>query len=91
MWSSNGKGLFYLDPNGKLMAVDVNANSATFQAAIPKPLFQTQLDGRYMGRNMYVVSPDGQRFLMLVPANGDKPEPITVVVNWQALLKGGSN
>ena len=38
---------------------------------------------------MYVVSPDGQRFLMLVPASQAKPEPITVVVNWSALLKSG--
>jgi len=40
-------------------------------------------------RNFYVASPDGQRFLMLVPANEAKPVPITVVVNWPALLNGG--
>ncbi len=67
VWSRDGKELFYLDLDGKLMEVDVNTN-ATFQAAIPKPLFQTQLNGRYPGRTMYVVSPDAQRFLMIVPA-----------------------
>ncbi|MGH9588923.1 MAG: protein kinase domain-containing protein [Terracidiphilus sp.] len=92
MWSRDGKELFYLDPEGKLMYVDIDPNSATFQAAIPKTLFQTQLDGRYPGRNMYVVSPDGQRFLMLAPAGGIKPRPITVVVNWPEMLKSsGSN
>ena len=91
MWNRNGKELFYLDPDGKLMSVNVDTSSATFQAGIPKVLFETQLSGRYPGRNMYVVSPDGQRFLMLVPATEDKPQPITVVVNWPALLKGGGN
>ncbi len=89
MWSRDGKELFYLDLDGKLMAVDVNTNGPAFQAAVPKLLFQTRLDGNYRGRNMYVVSPDGKRFLMLVPAAQVKPEPITVVVNWQTLLKSG--
>ena len=91
MWSRNGKELFYLALDGKLMAVDVNTSAATFQAGIPKPLFQTQLATTYQGRNMYVVSPDGQRFLVLAPAADEKSEPITVVVNWQALLKSGGS
>ncbi len=90
VWSRDGKELFYLDLDGKLMEVDVNTN-ATFQAAIPKPLFQTQLNGRYPGRTMYVVSPDAQRFLMIVPAGTAKPEPLTVVVNWPSLLRHGSS
>ena len=90
VWSRDGKELFYLDLDGKLMEVDVDTIGATFQAAIPKPLFQTQLNGRYPGRTLYVVSPDAQRFLMIVPAGTAKPEPITVVVNWPALLRHGS-
>ena len=88
MWSHNGKELFYLDPDGKLMSVSVETTSASFQAGIPKLLFQTQLSGEYPGRNMYVVSPDAQRFLMLVDASQGTQAPITVMVNWPALLKG---
>ena len=40
---------------------------------------------------MYVVSPDAQRFLMIVPAGTAKPEPLTVVVNWPSLLRHGSS
>jgi eukaryotic-like serine/threonine-protein kinase len=87
IWNRDGKELFYLARDGKLMAVDVNTTAPTFQAGIPKPLFQTQLDTTYRGRNFYVVSPDGQRFLMLVPAGEAKSKPITVVVNWPALLQ----
>ncbi|MGB7266369.1 MAG: hypothetical protein WBC92_12710, partial [Terracidiphilus sp.] len=87
MWRHDGKELFYLTPDNQLTAVSVNADSATFQAGIPKPLFQAQSVPVSTWRNIYVASPDGQRFLMLMSASQAKPEPITVVVNWPALLK----
>ncbi len=87
MWRRDGKELFYLAPDDQLMAVSVDTDSATFQAGIPKELFRAQLMPIAYWRNIYVASPDGQRFLMLVPASETKPEPVTVVVNWPALLK----
>jgi eukaryotic-like serine/threonine-protein kinase len=87
MWRRDGKELYYLTSDEKLMAVEVNATSAAFQASIPKELFQAQLIPLSYWRNIYVPSPDGQRFLMITPATQVKPEPITVVVNWPALLK----
>jgi len=86
-WRRDGKELFYLAPDNKLMALAVSTDSASFQAGIPKELFQAQLIPSRTLRNIYVVSPDGQRFLMLVPAGEAKPSPITVVVNWPTLLK----
>jgi eukaryotic-like serine/threonine-protein kinase len=90
-WSRDGKELFYLALDGRLMAVDVSTSQEAFQAGIPKPLFQTSLSVTYAGRNMYVVSPDAQRFLLLAHSGDAKPEPITVVVNWPALLKSSGN
>jgi Tol biopolymer transport system component len=87
IWRRDGKELFYLTEDEKLMAVDVNTTSATFQVGIPKQLFQAQLVPIYYWRNIYVPSPDGQRFLMLTPEGDGKPQPITVVVNWPTLLK----
>jgi Tol biopolymer transport system component len=87
IWRRDGKELFYLTEDEKLMAVDVNTTSATFQVGIPKQLFQAQLVPISYWRNIYVPSPDGQRFLMLTPAGEVKPEPITLVVNWPTLLK----
>ena len=87
-WRRDGKELFYLGPGNKLMAVDVKPDSSQFEAGVPEPLFQVQLiGGGGLWRNRYVVAPDGQRFLMTVPAGEAKPAPITVVVNWPALLK----
>ncbi len=86
MWRGDGKELFYLGPDDELVSVEVNTNSDQFQAGPPKPLFQAQfVNGAW--RNHYAVSPDGQRFLILAPTGESKPAPITVVVNWPALLK----
>jgi eukaryotic-like serine/threonine-protein kinase len=86
MWRQDGKELFYLKGDNTVMSVDVSTSSGGFQAGIPKPLFRPQIDQLGL-RNSYVVSPDGQRFLMLVPTGEARPEPITVVINWPALLK----
>jgi hypothetical protein len=91
MWRRDGKELFYLAPGDnssdiRVMSVAVNS-SAVFQAGIPKQLFRTQLIPLWLWRNVYAASPDGQRFLMVVPTSQPKPSPITVVVNWPALLK----
>jgi serine/threonine protein kinase/Tol biopolymer transport system component len=88
MWRHDGKELYYLGPDGKLMAVAVDTTAATFQAGIPRELFQTQLVPTSFWRNIYLPSPDGQRFLMITPASQAKPEPITVVMNWPTLLQG---
>jgi Tol biopolymer transport system component len=90
MWRRDGKELFYLTPDEKLMVVDVNTTSATFQVGIPRQLFQAQLVPISYWRNIYVPAPDGQRFLMIVPASEAKPDPITVIVNWPALLEHSS-
>jgi Tol biopolymer transport system component len=89
MWRRDSKELFYLNPgdNATLMSAAVNTDSPAFQAAIPKPLFQAQLIPLWYWKNIYAPSSDGQRFLMIVPAGRAKLQPITVVVNWPALLK----
>ena len=51
MWRRDGKELFFLSVDGRLMSVAVNTNGTTFEAAVPKPLFQTQLDGSTGERN----------------------------------------
>ena len=69
------------------MAVPVTADT-TFEAGIPKALFQTSFMGYITGGfEHYAVSPDGQRFLLNVPAGAATEAPITIVLNWPALLK----
>lgn len=83
-WRGDGKEIFYIAADGKLMSVDVTADD-TFDVGRTKPLFQAMFrEGAYGG---YAVSRDGQRFLMKMPPAPEDVTPITVVVNWTATLK----
>jgi Tol biopolymer transport system component len=83
-WRRDGKELFYLASDRKLMAVTVRTGAA-FDADAPRALFQTALDVSAL-RQDYSVSGDGQRFLLNTPLDTGA-QPMTVVLNWPALLK----
>ena len=85
-WRGDGKEIFYVAPDGMMMAVPVESGENFFRPGAPKPLFQTRLDLDPDLRE-YDVTPDGQRFLLnqRLPDNADAP--ITVVVNWPKLLQ----
>jgi hypothetical protein len=80
-WRGDGREIFYLAPDGKMMAVDV-ITAPEFQAGTPKPLFQTPA-GAIVGD----VSADGKRFLLVAPAGPSASAPFTVVLNWTSGLK----
>jgi hypothetical protein len=66
------------------MAVPVTINGASFEPGAPHALFTAA------GASHFVVTSDGQRFLMNVAAGGESAAaapPLTVVTNWQAGLK----
>ena len=65
------------------MAADVTTG-ARFAAGDAKPLFATRLR-RSLARE-YDVTPDGQRFLVVVAPNDEAVPPLTLVQNWRGLL-----
>ena len=84
-WRGDGREIYYLSEDRKLMAVSVGAGPSF---AVPKMLFQTRVpEGVTSRRTHYVPSRDGQRFLINTQSNDATPNPITVVLNWQAELK----
>ena len=89
-WRGDGKELFYISPDSKMMAVEVTLNP-TFKAGIPRELFFTPISGGagMLNAGRYDVTPDGQRFLINTAAaeSAAASSPITVVLNWQAELK----
>ena len=86
-WRRDGKELFYLAPDGRLMAADVTTGAATFAAGEPHALFTTGITTSIVDRTSnYVVTRDGQRFLVNLGAEDENSAPITVMVNWQATL-----
>ena len=89
MWRPDGKELFYVAGDRRLMAVAVKAQEQkgrfVLAADLPKALFDTGT--KFSTRRPYAASPDGQRFLVVTQAAGKEPEPISVVVNWVVALK----
>ena len=69
----------------KLMAVDVDLGS-TLVVSAPKAFFIAQMV-RFEAPNRYVVSGDGQRFLINASVEEMSQTPITVVLNWPAGLR----
>jgi Tol biopolymer transport system component len=81
VWRGDGKDLMYVAPDGKVMAVELTANTA-FQPGVPKALFQPPAFGQ-------PADYDGgrDRSLLVVPVGQSTPPPFTVVLNWMAALK----
>jgi serine/threonine protein kinase len=79
-WRRDGKELFFLAPDGSMMAVGFDPKTGRVQAA-PRKLFTTPL--RYCCSHPYVVSADGQRFLMPLPLD----DPPRMVHDWRALIR----
>ncbi len=91
-WRGDSKELFYVAPEGKLMAVEVKATAQTFDRGTPQPLFE--LRSSILANQPflwgYVPSADGKRFLVAETpgTSGDaSPPPMTVVVNWLGSVK----
>ena len=86
-WRRDGKEIFYLAIDGRLMAVDVST-STQFEHGNPKPLFRTRILGGTIATSMrYSPSADGQRFLINSQAAEEANVPVTVVTNWTAAAK----
>ena len=94
-WRRDSRELFYLAPDGKLMAVPIKSSSS-FDYGQPVELFQTPItvpaDLAPFGSD-YDVTADGQKFLLIAPitAPGGSPqgptESISAILNWQEELK----
>jgi serine/threonine-protein kinase len=81
VWSRDGRELYFIGADRKMMAVAVGGSGKKFEASVPKPLFEVPVAGQFD------VSKDGH-FLIHVPQDAAASNvPITVIVNWQSALK----
>lgn len=88
VWNPNGKELFYRSGD-KMMAADITTQPA-FSAGKSKMLFEGPYVPTPLTFPNYDVSPDGQRFLMIKPAELNSASSLTqivVVQNWFEELK----
>ena len=83
-WRADGRELFFLDFEGKMMSAAVERGSLP-KIGIPRALFNTGLipDPTV---NQYAVTDDGSKFLLLEPRKGFH-ETYSVVLNWPARIR----
>jgi eukaryotic-like serine/threonine-protein kinase len=90
-WRRDGKELFYLTLDKKLMAVEVQTGEI-FKIGTTRFLFQTHAQPRINtwgigASKQYFVSSNGNHFLVNTLIDNTDQAEIGVLVNWQSLLK----
>ena len=83
VWSRDGKELFYVSADNKMMAVEIRESGGRLEAGVPQALFAVRLGP---ANPRFDVGKDG-RFLIPLPVEQTAGVPMTVVVNWTAGLK----
>ncbi len=101
-WRADGRELYYMTPDGDVMAVDVDTTADVFTNGLPHRLFATSITippPPAQPDYYFDVTPDGQKFLLNEPtpaASGETAQraataptglPLDVIVNWSAGLR----
>jgi Tol biopolymer transport system component len=83
-WRADGKEIFYISPDAKMMAVSFQSSGGAPDVGKPVPLFQTRKVRGGTGNvlQQYDVSSDG-RFLINVNADESVASPIMLIMNWK--------
>ena len=82
-WAHDGRQIFYIAPDRKLMAVTFNPRDGS--AGAPRELFQTRIIAPNFASTQYDVSADGRFLINSVPANYSTP--LTLLTGWTAQLQ----
>jgi eukaryotic-like serine/threonine-protein kinase len=87
-WRRDGKELFFLSAENKLMAVPVKWNASGGEFGAPSQVFERTLSSGIRD-TFFQPGADGQSFLALLPAMPGAADPPRVIIqmSWQAGLK----
>jgi hypothetical protein len=87
-WRRDGKELFYLSAEGKMMAVPMRLG-ASFEAGSPVVLFQTHLRQAISAQDVfsYDVTGDGQKFLINTKVDEPNAAPLSIILNWASEME----
>jgi Tol biopolymer transport system component len=80
-WRADGREVYFIAPDGKMMAVPVTTTGSTFEAGKPVALFSTQIALQAF-KFQYAVSRDGRFLVNNVTAPEATASPITLILNW---------
>jgi Tol biopolymer transport system component len=82
-WSRDGRQIFFIQPDRKLMSVSFDSNTGT--ASTPRVLFQTRIAMVNIASWQYAVAPDGRFLINSLPSN--TAAPLTLLTGWDAQLQ----
>src|ERR1700687_1483593 len=82
-WRGDGKELFYVSLDGKMMAVAVSSG-ASVEAGTPVELFQTHRSPHVASTDVfsYDVTSDGKKFLINTKVDNPKSTPPSILLHW---------
>jgi Tol biopolymer transport system component len=79
-WRADGKELVYVAPDGMLMSIPMQASERGIAAGTPVPLFRS-------AAFRWDMTGDAKRFVVLEAAEGERRNPLVILMNWQENLK----
>jgi serine/threonine protein kinase/Tol biopolymer transport system component len=87
-WRRDGRELFYLSADSRIMAVPITTQRDAIATGTPHALFSVNVvEPAAPYPNDYTVSGDGQQFVVAAAAKVTTPQTLTVLYNWTAALK----
>ena len=82
-WRADGRELFYLTLDNQLTAVPVTVSQQGVRTGAATTLFRAPVGAvQSIALHNYIVTPDGQRFLLDTVVEEQAP-PIVVILNWK--------
>jgi len=86
-WRRDGKELYYVALDGKLMAAETRISETNVEAGPPQVLLTITGYSPFAAGYPYEISKDGQRILTLIPVGDAAVQPVTLVQNFTGALK----
>jgi len=95
-WNKDGEEIFYVSLDSKMMAapVKLSPDGQSLETGTPAALFPVRIAGGPVpafNKQQYVVSSDGQRFLVNLASDEGAASPITLIYNWHPGLSAREN
>ena len=81
-WRADGREIYFIAPDGKMMAVPITMTGSTFEAGKTEALFSSQIVPQPF-KAQYTVSGDGRFLINNLTEEQSSASPITLILNWK--------
>jgi Tol biopolymer transport system component len=81
-WSADGHEIYFVSPDGKIMAAAIESTATQLRAEPPVELFAARVTGQPF-KHQYDVARDGRLLVRSLPVGEAPAPPITLIVNWR--------